>query len=104
MTVVEVLVALLVFSLGALGSAAALSVAARTHAVAAAKREALDAARRQRVALTTTPCANLVSGGTTLGAARVTWIVTYDGSLASIALRSTVRGATVYFSTAIACP
>ncbi|HKS06898.1 MAG TPA: hypothetical protein VJR92_11330 [Gemmatimonadaceae bacterium] len=101
-TVVEVLVALIVFSAAALGSAAAVGFAAREQLRAAAKREALDVVRAQSVRLTAVPCDSVGNGARTLRDVRVTWSVVRD-SLATFTVTGALRGTVTTLRIEVAC-
>jgi Tfp pilus assembly protein PilV len=102
-TVIEVLVALVVFSIGALGSAAAIAAAARAQAAALARREAVHALQAVAVSIEATPCATLANGQRTIGGVTVAWTTTVTDSLAAVLLRATHRGTTTPFSTEFVC-
>lgn len=101
-SVVEVLVALIIFSVAALGSAAAVGMAAREHLRASAKRDALDAVRVSAARLTSTPCDSLVAGAHLTRGITVEWTVERD-SLVRVALSASYRGATVLLRAEVVC-
>jgi prepilin-type N-terminal cleavage/methylation domain-containing protein len=102
-SVIEVLVALVIFSVAALGSAAALGLAARAQRQAAATREAVVALQRQLGALPVTPCSSLTSGDTLVGPVRVSWTIAIADSLAVIRARAELRGTTMMVQSEAAC-
>lgn len=102
-SIVEVMVALVVFSVGALGSAAALTVSVRAQRSAAARREAMGALRSQAGVLAPEPCTMLASGQQMIGAVNVQWTVALSDSLARIALVALHRGTRSSLHTEVAC-
>jgi Tfp pilus assembly protein PilV len=102
-TVVEVLVALVVFSIAALGSAAVLGVAARARAAAAARREAVGALRQRAAMLALIPCDALTIGQSVVAGVTVVWTIAVTDSLAHVALRATHRGISTMLRTEIVC-
>jgi prepilin-type N-terminal cleavage/methylation domain-containing protein len=102
-SVIEVLVALVIFSIAALGGAASLGLAARAQRQAAATREAVGALQRQLGALGSTPCSSLASGSSLVGSVQVSWTVAVTDSLATIAASAVHRGTTTTMRTEVAC-
>ena len=74
-SIIEVVVALVVFCVGALGSAAALTVSVRAQRLAAARRDATAALILQADALASLPCTALAGGQQAIGAVTVRWTV-----------------------------
>ena len=90
-TVVEVLVALIVLSVAALGSAAAVGSAAREQMRATSKREALDVVRAQAARLSALPCDSLAAGQRMVRNVALAWSVTRD-SVAVVDVSARHRG------------
>ena len=103
MTVVEVLVALIVFSIAALGSAATLGHASRQHAAAAARREATGVLRTYAAVLSALTCDDVASGGALTNGVPVTWTVTRDDSVAQVTLTAAYRGTVTTLRTEVLC-
>lgn len=101
-TVVEVLVALIVFSAAALGSAAAVGFSAREQLRAAAQREALDVVRAHSARLTALPCDSVSNGSRTMRDVNVTWSIARD-SLATITVTGSLRGTATSLRVEVAC-
>lgn len=101
-TVIEVLVALVVFSAAALGSAAAVGLAAREQIRATAKREALDAVRAQSARLMALSCDSLRSGTRNVRDVIVVWTVVRD-SLATVTLVGSLRGTATPLRVEVSC-
>ena len=97
------IVALVVFSIAALGSAAALTVSARMQLNAAARREALSALQSQAGALALLSCATLAAGQRVVGAVTVQWSVEPSDTLARVTLVAVHRGTHTSLQTEIAC-
>lgn len=102
-SVVEVLVALVVFSIAALGSAAVLGFAARATAAASARREAVGALRLRAAMIASTPCDALTNGQGVVAGVTVAWTISVTDSLAIVALRASHRGTSTLMRTEIAC-
>ena len=91
-SVVEVLVALVVFSVAALGSAAALGLAARVQREAVARREAVSALEFRLGSLATLPCDSIVSGAAAINGVAVYTRVTRADSLATVTVTAPHKG------------
>jgi Tfp pilus assembly protein PilV len=102
-SIVEVIVALTVFSVAALGSAAALTVSVRAQRNAAARREALSALQSQEEVLALVPCALLTGGQRGVNAVTVQWTVTLSDSLARVALSASHRGTRTSLRAEVVC-
>lgn len=102
-TLVEVLVALIVFSIGALGSAAALCVSARAASRAAARRESLAALEATADSLRAQPCAAMVNGERTADQVSVRWSVAPSDSVVGIVISATLRGVPAVLRTEVSC-
>ena len=102
-SIVEVIVALTVFSVAALGSAAALAVSVRAQRNAAARREALSALQSESEVLASTPCALLAGGQRAVNGVTVRWTVVPSDSLARIALSASHRGTRTSLRAEVAC-
>jgi Tfp pilus assembly protein PilV len=102
-SVVEVLVALVVFSIAALGSAAVLGFAARATAVAVARREVVSALRLSAAMFASMPCEALATGQGVVAGVPIAWTVTATDSLVQVALRASFRGTSTVMRTEIAC-
>ncbi len=103
-SVVELLVALVVFSVAALGGAAALAAAARNQNIAAARRVAVAELRRQAAELDAQACDQLASGRNVIAGGDVTWTVAVTDTLALIRIVAHVRGISTTLRTEVACP
>lgn len=102
-SIVEVIVALTVFSVAAIGSAAALAVSLRAQRNAAARREALSALESQSESLAAVPCALLADGNRVVGGVAVRWTVALSDSLARVTLLAMHRGTRTVLRTEVAC-
>jgi prepilin-type N-terminal cleavage/methylation domain-containing protein len=102
-SIVEVIVALAVFSVAALGSAAALTVSVRAQRNAAARREALSALQAQAETLASVPCATLASGQGVVNAVTIQWAVARSDSLVRVALSARHRGTQTSLHTEVVC-
>lgn len=102
-SIVEVIVALAVFSVAALGSAAALAVAVRAQRNATVRREALNALEAQTEILSATPCALLAGGQRVVNGVSVLWTVTRSDSLARLVISASHRGTRTSLGTEVAC-
>jgi prepilin-type N-terminal cleavage/methylation domain-containing protein len=101
-TVVEVLVALIILSVAALGSAAAVGMAAREHTRAAARRDALDATRAQTALLSAAPCDSLADGQRMIRDVVVQWTVPRD-TIARLSVVARHRGTITALRAEVAC-
>jgi prepilin-type N-terminal cleavage/methylation domain-containing protein len=102
-TLVEVLVALVVFSVAALGSAAALGLAARVQREAIARREAVNALELRMTALATFPCDSLVEVAVLVGGVPVASRITRTDSLAVIDLNAMHKGTSTKLRSEVPC-
>ena len=102
-SVVEVLVALMVFSIAALGSATALGVAARATSAASARREAISALRLRAAIIQSTRCGELADGQAVVAGVAVHWTISVSDSLARVALRALHRGTSTQLWTEVEC-
>lgn len=102
-SIIEVLVALVVFSIAALGSAAALTMSARAQRSAVARREALSALRSQAELLAAAPCAILTDGQGAVNAVTVHWTVSPSDSLTLVTLTATHAGTRTLLRIEVAC-
>jgi prepilin-type N-terminal cleavage/methylation domain-containing protein len=102
-SIVEVLVALVVFSIAALGSAAALGLSARVQREAVARREALSALELRMATLATLPCDSLTAGTDRIYGVAVTSRVTRTDSLVAIAVTATHKGTTTTLGSERSC-
>lgn len=103
MTLVEVLVALVVLSVAALGAAAVLGYSARAQHRAVAIRAALDAVRARASAVTASECGALTSGGDSVGGIPLRWDVERDSLRAAITMTGGRPGAAVTLRTEVPC-
>ena len=102
-SVVEVLVALVVFSVAALGSAAALGLAARVQREAVARREAVSALELRMAAFETLPCDSIAGGTAVISGVAVVARVTRTDSLAAIAVSATHKGTSTTLRRELPC-
>jgi prepilin-type N-terminal cleavage/methylation domain-containing protein len=102
-TLVEVLVALVVLSVAALGSATVLVAAARAQSNAWARRQAVDALSAQAAVVAGTPCGALVSGNRVVNGVPVAWMVEMRDSISLVSITATNRGTTTNLRTEVAC-
>jgi prepilin-type N-terminal cleavage/methylation domain-containing protein len=102
-TLIEVLVALVVFSVAALGSAAALGVAARARQTESARREALSALQLRAATMAVTRCDSLASGEGVVGGVDVSWNVSIADSLAHLSLLAMHRNVLTRLDTDVVC-
>lgn len=105
-TLVEVLVALVIFSIAALGSGAFIGASARTQMRAAARREALDVLQTKATLLDATSCAALADGTATVAGIAITWTVLWNvapDSVARVTLLARHRGTSTMLRTEVAC-
>jgi prepilin-type N-terminal cleavage/methylation domain-containing protein len=92
-SVVEVLVALVVFSVAALGCAAAVGIAARVQREAIARRAAVNALELRLASLSTMPCETVTDAAGIINEVPVLTRVTRTDSLATYAVTA-IHGAT----------
>jgi prepilin-type N-terminal cleavage/methylation domain-containing protein len=102
-TVVEVLVALVVLSIAALGSAATIGLSATMQHRAASLRRALEAVRLQATILEALPCTDLADEAAVVNGIAVRWRVRSAESHAAVALTADHRGATAVLRTEVSC-
>jgi type II secretory pathway pseudopilin PulG len=102
-TIVEVLVALIVFTVAALGSAGTLSVAFRTNQTVIARRLALNALQSQASAMTDVPCASISAGGSVSNGVALSWTADVADSLARVVLAAEFRGTHTTLRTEFKC-
>jgi Tfp pilus assembly protein PilV len=91
-SVVEVLVALVVFSVAALGTAAALGLAAHAQREAVARREAVNALEFRMATFATLPCDSISIGTVVINGVSVVARVTRTDSLAAIVVSAAHKG------------
>ena len=103
LSVVEVLVALVVFSVAALGSAAALGLASRVQREAIARRVAVNAAELRMASHITTPCDSIAAGTVIVGSVPVVSSVFRTDSLATITVHVAYKGTSTTLRSDIAC-
>jgi prepilin-type N-terminal cleavage/methylation domain-containing protein len=103
-SIVEVLVALVVFSVAALGSAAALGWSARLQRDAVARRDAVRALEARLVALTTAPCDSVAGGPVVVNGVVVQSAVTRTDSLITVVVAASHKGTTTTLRTEVKCP
>jgi Tfp pilus assembly protein PilV len=101
-SLVEILVALTVFSIAGLGSAAAIAWAAREQARAAWRREAISAVRWQIASLGAAPCDSLSSGARSVRGVFVAWTVERD-SVIRVRVAASHRGTSARVAFEAAC-
>lgn len=99
----EVLVALVVFSVAALGSASALSVAARATMLAQARQQAVAALLSDLAVVAATPCAGRFNREGDVGGVRVRRTVEILGEYARVEVSAPLHGASVAFSAELQC-
>jgi Tfp pilus assembly protein PilV len=102
-SIVEVIVALTVFSVAALGSAATLAVSVRAQRNAAARREALSALQSQSEVLGSVPCALLTGGHRVVNGVAVQWTTALSDSLARVVLSASHHGTRTSLRAEVAC-
>lgn len=102
-SVIEVLVALVVFSVAALGSAAALGLAARMQREAVARREAVSALEFRLATFATLPCDSITVGTAFVNGVTVASRVTRTDSLAAIAVSATHKGTSTSLRSELSC-
>jgi prepilin-type N-terminal cleavage/methylation domain-containing protein len=102
-TVVEVLVALVVLSIAALGSAATIGLSATMQHRAASLRRALEAVRLQATILEALPCTDLADETAVVNGIEIRWRVRRAESHAAVALTADHRGATAALRTEVSC-
>jgi prepilin-type N-terminal cleavage/methylation domain-containing protein len=106
-TLVEVLVALVILSIAALGSGAFIGASARTQLRAAARREALDALQYKASLLEATSCGAIASGAGTVGGIALSWAVAWSGtstdSVAHLTVVARHRGTETTLRTEVTC-
>jgi prepilin-type N-terminal cleavage/methylation domain-containing protein len=102
-SVVEVLVALVVFSIAALGSAAALGLSARVQREAVARREAVSALEFRMATFTTLPCDSITIGAVVINGVQVVTQVMRTDSLATIAVSAVHKGTSTTVAKELPC-
>jgi prepilin-type N-terminal cleavage/methylation domain-containing protein len=102
-SVVEVLVALVILSIAAMGSAATIGYSARAQQRAASMRRSLEALRLRAAEIEVTPCTSLTSGSAILDSVVVTWDAQPAGATVGVALSAGYRGVTSTLRTEVPC-
>lgn len=102
-TVVEVLIALIILSIAALGSAATLAYSARQQFRARTLREAYDALRMQGVYIETQSCAALADGHSVRDGLTVRWTVERGEMSARVTMTADVAGVAPTLVTEVWC-
>jgi prepilin-type N-terminal cleavage/methylation domain-containing protein len=103
-SVVEVLVALVILSIAAMGSAATIGYSARAQQRAASLRRSLDALRIRAAEMEASACVALANGSTVVDSVAVTWDVEVSPAFARVTLRAAHRGVTSALRTEVPCP
>jgi Tfp pilus assembly protein PilV len=104
-SVVEVLVALIVFSVSALGSAAALGLSARFQREAVARRESINALELRLAPLILMPCDSIATSAaaTTVSGIVVHTRMSRNDSLAMVTVSTLHNGIPSSLHTEVAC-
>lgn len=102
-SIIEVLVALVVLSVAALGSATILVAAARAQSNALARRQSVDALAAQAAVLGGTPCSALGNGNRVVSGVPVAWTVQVSDSLSLVSIIATNRGTVTGLRTEVVC-
>ena len=102
-SVVEVLVALVILSIAALGSAATIGYSARAQQRAASLRRSLEALRIRAAEIEVSPCASLASGNAVADSVVVTWQIEAAETSVGVTLTATYRDVTSTLRTEVPC-
>lgn len=99
----EVLVALVVLAIAALGSAATLGFATRMQSRAAALREAYTALRAQAALVAAVPCTSIVADSVRRGDVTVSWQVDPGDGVVFVRFRAQGRGVVAELPGEVTC-